>query len=186
MKLRKAIHIIGEGITEKYYFKHLKSLKGFRCSTHPRFFANQAIYQYEKKIKEILSADAIVICVFDADVYQNKPKEKTKLSQFIKKYSKTNNVIICDSLPSIEFWFLLHFKKSGKYFSNYKEIATELKKYISDYDKKEKYLKQEKWVKVLVEKMEIAITNSKSHNDNTQSYSNIYKAIEILSQQINY
>jgi hypothetical protein len=182
MKLREVIHIIGEGLTEKYYFKHLKSLKGFRCSTHPRFFANQAIYQYEKKIEEILSADAIAICIFDTDIYQNKPKEKIKLNQFIKKYSKSNNVIICDSLPSIEFCFFLHFKKIGKYFSNYKEIATELKKYIPDYDKKEKYLKQDKWVRVLVEKMETAMSNSKSFKENTQSYSNIYKAIEILSQ----
>lgn len=97
-------------------------------------------------------------------------------------YKNNENVIICDSLPSIEFWFLLHFLKTNKYFASYSAIRNELRKYILGYDKTEKYLMQDKWVKVLVDKQDVAVGNAKSSKPNEGSYSNIYKAIEILEK----
>ena len=35
MKLRESIYIIGEGLTEKYYFQHLKKLQGYSCDQGP-------------------------------------------------------------------------------------------------------------------------------------------------------
>ncbi len=186
MRTRESIFIIGEGLTEKLYFQHLKKLKGYSCVVRPRFFSSKnSIYYLEKRTKELLQADVTVICAFDADVAQRNDEEKERLNKFMITYKNNENVIICDSLPSIEFWFLLHFIKTNKHFSNYNAIRKELRKHISGYDKTEKYLMQDKWVKVIVDKQDVAIGNAKSLKSNGGSYSNIYKAIEIL-EKINY
>ncbi len=183
MKLRESIYIIGEGFTEKYYFQHLKKLKSYHCVVRPRFFLSKnSIYYLEKRTKELLSADVTVICAFDADVSLRNKEEKLRLQKFITKYKNNDKVIVCDSLPSIEFWFLLHFKKTNRHFANYNALKVELKKYIPDYDKTEKYLMQDKWVKILLPKQENAIDHIKVLKPNNVSYSNIYKAIEILEK----
>lgn len=183
MKLRESIYVIGEGLTEKYYFQHLKKAKGYSCVVRPRFFSNKnSIYYLEKRTKELLLADVTVICAFDSDVAQRNKEEKKLLRNFIAKYRTNRNVIICDSLPSIEFWFLLHFKKTNKHFPNYNAIRTELRKFITGYDKTEKFLLQDNWVKTLADKQESAIKNSKILKPDEGSYSNIYRAIELLEK----
>ncbi|MCD4683064.1 MAG: RloB family protein [Bacteroidales bacterium] len=185
MKLRESIYVIGEGLTEKYYFQHLKILKGYSCVIRPRFFSSKnSIYYLEKRTKELLLADVTVICAFDSDVSQRNEEEKARLQNFVKEFNCNDKVIICDSLPSIEFWFLLHFKYTNKHFPNYNSIRNELRNFIPDYDKTEKFLIQDKWVKALVEKQENAIKNGKTLKPNSGSYSNIFKAIEILESII--
>lgn len=62
----------------------------------------------QKKIEEILSGDGIAVCVFDADVTAWDEAEKKRLNAMIKKYASNKNVLICDSMPAIEYWFLIH------------------------------------------------------------------------------
>lgn len=40
---RQVIHIVGEGLTELFYFSHLKKLLGYRYSISPRLFENNRI-----------------------------------------------------------------------------------------------------------------------------------------------
>lgn len=104
---RQVIHIVGEGLTELFYFSHLKKLLGYRYAISPRLFENNSIEKIEKKIKELLSEDVFVICVFDADVSRRSDTENRKMAALKKRYEKNQNVILCDSLQSIEYWFLL-------------------------------------------------------------------------------
>ena len=185
MKLRESIYVIGEGLTEKYYFQHIKKLKGYSCVVRPRFFSSKnSIYYLEKRTKELLLADVTVICAFDSDVSQRNQEERERHQKFIKSYQGNKKVIICDSLPSIEFWFLLHFRKTNKQFANYTAIRNKLRKYIPNYDKTERFLCQDKWVRVLIDKQNIAIENGKSLNPEEGSYSNIYKAVKILEEML--
>lgn len=185
MKTRESIFIIGEGLTEKLYFQHLKKLKGYSCVVRPRFFSSKnSIYYLEKRTMELLMADVTVICAFDADVAQRNDGERERLQNFVKKYRDDDKVIICDSLPSIEFWFLLHFKKTNKHFPNYNAIRDELRKYIPGYDKTDKFLIQDKWIKTLIDRQDSAIKNGKSLNSGDGSYSNIYKAVVILEKML--
>lgn len=185
MKLRESIYVIGEGLTEKYYFQHLKKIKGYSCIVRPRFFSSKnSIYYLEKRTKELLLADVTVICAFDADILQRNQEERERHQKFIKKYKGNKKVIICDSLPSIEFWFLLHFRKTNKQFANYSSIRDELRKYIPNYDKTIKFLSQDKWVKALIDRQNIAIKNGKGLNPEEGSYSNIYKAVKTLEEML--
>ena len=179
--LREGIFIIGEGLTEQYYFHHLKQIKKYNCIVKPRFFGNTNITQIEKTVENLLQGYVTVICVFDADVSKRNEVERRKFEKFKRKYTNTKRVIICDTLPSIEYWFLLHFLDTNKSFTSSRKVLQELKKYIPNYEKTEKFLEKSKWIKEFVNKLEVACKNAKKDIPGSgNSYSNIYKAIAKL------
>ncbi len=141
---KPGIYIVGEGITEQYYFSHIKKLYGFHCTIKPRFFGNTSISEMKKKIEELLQGDIFVICVFDADVSAHNESERKKLEQLQNKYRKNKNLLFCNSLPSIEYWFLLHHEHTNRYFKDAKAAEIALKKYIKDYEKTAQFLEKEK------------------------------------------
>lgn len=179
---RQVIHIVGEGLTELFYFSHIKRLLDYRCSISPRLFENNSIEKIEKKIIELLREDVFVICVFDADVSRRSAVENKKLTTLKKRYAKNTNVLLCDSLQSIEFWFLLHYEDTCRHFNDSAATEQALKHYIPAYDKTRKYLEKEKWVKEMIAdgKMDKACELAEKYNGK-DSYSGIYKAIEKLS-----
>ena len=138
--------IIGAGITEQWYFTHLKALRGYRVKIRPRFFGTETAAGLDKKIEEVLRDESIAICVFDADVSTWNEAERKKLTALQKKYEGNPSVLLCDSMPSIEYWFLLHFKHTTRHFGTSKAVIKELKKYIPQYDKTEQFLSHQKWV----------------------------------------
>ncbi|MDR1114677.1 MAG: RloB family protein [Tannerella sp.] len=179
---KSGIYIVGEGITEQYYFSHIKKLVGFHCTIKPRFFGNTSIAEMRKKIEELLSGDIFVICVFDADVTVYNESERKKLEQLQNKYRKNKNLLFCSSLPSIEYWFLLHHEHTNRYFKDAKSAETALKRYVNDYEKTMRFLEKEKWVKDLCSenKLEAAIERAKHFDPEYGSYTNLYEAFEIL------
>ncbi len=46
---RQVIHIVGEGLTELFYFNHLKKLLGYRYSISPRLFDNNSVMKLRKE-----------------------------------------------------------------------------------------------------------------------------------------
>ena len=183
--LKKSIYVIGEGITEQYYFSHLKVIKKYRCAVKPRFFKNTSIADIESQIEQLLKEDITIVCVFDADNSGRSKKEQERLNNLKAKYSENKNVVLCDSLPSIEYWFLLHYIDKCPHYQNAKAVENDLKKFIQDYKKTEVFLKKQKWVKDLTEVngcLKSAIRRASKQKD-TPSYSNIYKAIKLLQQK---
>lgn len=138
--------IIGAGITEQWYFTHLKALRGYRVKIRPRFFGTETAAGLDKKIEEVLRDESIAICVFDADVSTWNEAERKKLAALQKKYEGNASVVLCDSMPSIEYWFLLHFKHTTRHYGTSKAVIKELKKYLPQYDKTEQFLGNQKWV----------------------------------------
>lgn len=174
------ITIIGEGLTERGYFKHLKSLKGYRYTCKPRNFSQQSIDDLQKQIDKVLEDDGVAVCVFDADVARDKPAERKKLEAMQKKYAGKEQVILCDSMPSIEFWFLIHYLNTNKYFASSTDVIKVLRRFLPDFSKHETYLAKEKWVVDMIAngKQDIAMDRAKGFGMTGESYSNIYKAFE--------
>lgn len=174
------ITIIGEGLTERGYFKHLKSLKGYRYTCKPRNFSQQSIDDLQKQIDKVLEDDGVAVCVFDADVARDKPAERKKLEAMQKKYAGKEQVILCDSMPSIEFWFLIHYLNTNKYFASSTDVIKVLHRFLPDFSKHETYLAKEKWVVDMIAngKQDIAMDRAKGFGMTGESYSNIYKAFE--------
>ena len=155
---RQVIHIVGEGLTELFYFSHLKKILGYRYSISPRLFENNSIEKIDKKIKELLDEDVFVICVFDADVSRRSDAENKKMVSLKKKYENNPNVILCDSLQSIEYWFLLHFEDTCRHFQD-----SAAKEMLAD------------------SKMDRACELAEKYKGR-DSYSEIYKAIKKVSE----
>lgn len=174
------ITIIGEGLTERGYFKHLKSLKGYRYTCKPRNFSQQSIDDLQKQIGKVLEDDGVAVCVFDANVARDKPAERKKLEAMQKKYAGKEQVILCDSMPSIEFWFLIHYLNTNKYFASSTDVIKVLHRFLPDFSKHETYLSKEKWVVDMIAngKQDIAMDRAKGFGMTGESYSNIYKAFE--------
>lgn len=57
------------------------------------------------------------------------------------KYAGNKNVLICDSMPPIEFWFLIHYVNTSRYFQDSDAVINMLRRYISGYDKSGTFLK---------------------------------------------
>lgn len=185
-ELKPGIYIAGEGITEQYYFYHIKKLLDFHCTVKPRFFGNTSISKMGETIEELLRGDIFIICVFDVDVATRNESERDELKRLQNKYRKEKNVLFCTSLPSIEYWFLLHYEETNRYFKDAKAVEDVLKRYITNYERTRQFLEKEKWVQDLCSKgkLEQAIKRSKHFKPRRgSSHTEIHKAFEVLTRR---
>ena len=174
--------IIGAGLTERWYFSHLQFHFNLKIKIRPRFFGNENITTLEKRIIQVLSNEGIAVVIFDADVSTWNDAEKARLIALKKKYEKSKRVILCDSQPSIEYWFLLHYLKTNRFFGTSKAVVDELVKYVERFEKTNDFLRNPKWVEDLCNngKLKDALERAISYGEQGPSYSNVWKAIKYV------
>ena len=117
-------------------------------------------------------------------------------NEFIEslKYEiESGQVTICDSMPSFEFWLLLHFVDHEGLLNNYSQVSNILAPHIKPYFldstkglkqllKQEKHLKDSQWVKRLMDegRIEQAVERAKVcleraiRKEGGQSYSKVF------------
>lgn len=175
--------LIGAGITEQWYFKHLKTLKDYRVKIRPRFFGTETANGMAKRIEEVLQNDGFAICVFDADVSTWNELELKKWNALRRKYKDNPSVLLCDSLPSIEYWFLLHYRNTNRYYGTSQAVIEDLKNFIPQYDKAEKFLQQEKWVAEMTGegRLEEACARAEAFGTDGESYSKVFEVINVIA-----
>lgn len=195
--------ICGGSKTERYYFTHINDTTEYKFNIRPRYFGDEARYTdvFPKRIREIQNSnqDAKIYCVFDWDtIYGNKAR-LSKHDVFLRLFQKdiaSEAVVICPSMPSIEYWFLLHFVDYTNFLRNYGAVANKLAYYLKDCFpdhsiplkkllKMEKHLKEPIWVKKMCAdgKFESAIERAEKNINaaikakalDSQSYTFVYK-----------
>ena len=178
------ITIIGEGATERYYFTHLKRLRGYNYICKPRNFTEQTFDEMQKQIDRVLADNGIAVCVFDADVTRTRSAEKAKFEDMKRRYANNPTVILCDSMPSIEFWFLLHCLNANRYFATSDDVIGTLHRYMPQFSKHQSFLSKERWVSELLEgnRLDTAIANANSIGKEGESYSNLHILFNILNR----
>ena len=194
--------ISGGTNTERWYFVHINDITDYKFNIIPKYFGDESNYTevFPKRIKGILekNIDAKVYCVFDWDTIFNNDDNLKKHKAFeneIQADIDNGKVILCPSMPSIEYWFLLHFQ-------NYTELiktngnaigilAPHIKTWFSSDKKLSKILKSEKYIKsphwvenlcadgkleLAIQRAENNINTAKENNDlDNQSYTYVYK-----------
>lgn len=194
--------ISGGTNTERWYFVHINDITDYKFNIIPKYFGEESSYTevFPKRIKGILekNIDAKVYCVFDWDTIFNNDDNLKKHKAFeneIRVDIDDGKVILCPSMPSIEYWFLLHFQ-------NYTELiktngnaigilAPHIKTWFSSDKKLSKILKSEKYIKsphwvenlcadgkleLAIQRAENNINTAKENNDlDNQSYTYVYK-----------
>ncbi|MBR6103638.1 MAG: RloB domain-containing protein [Paludibacteraceae bacterium] len=198
--------ISGGTNTERYYFTHINDTTEYKFNIRPKYFADESNYTeaFPKRIKEILNAntDPKIFCVFDWDTIYGIDAKIKKHEDFEKQFRTeidNGNVVICPSMPSIEYWFLLHFEDKTNLLKDYRAISNILAPYIKPCFadptknlkkllKQEKYLQDSTWVKNLCSdgKLDAAIKRAEDNIKAAEeagdlanhSYSYVYKAFK--------
>ena len=183
---RSRITVIGEGLTERWYFEHLRTIKGYRYDCKPRFFAHQSYEEMMKLIDWVLQNGGIAVCVCDADISRGNEERNKKLQEMKALYAKDERVFVCDSMPSIEFWFLIHYINTSKYFKDADAVIKALKKYIPGYGKTGAFLEKQSWVADMStnKRQSEACKRAAVLGPQDESYSEIYKAIALFAETI--
>ena len=180
---RSRITVIGEGLTERWYFEHLRTLKGYHYDCKPRFFTHQSYEEMGKLIDWVLRSGGIAVCVCDADITRTNEERKKAFQAMKAKYAENKDVLICDSMPSIEFWFLIHYINTSKYFQDSDAVIQMLRRHIANYDKSGAFLEKQQWVTEMStdERQTEACNRATLFSPNSESYSEIHLAIKLFT-----
>lgn len=165
--------IIVDGDCESWYFQMLRRNENkINVDLKPEIPQRKKLKeQFEKVIEQSKHYDK-VFWIVDYDVISSETKLAEKgaesAKQEFKKYvlelrKNYKNILIIINNPCLEFWILLHFETTGKYFDNCEGATKQLKKHLPDYEKTSKYFtKQDKDIYLrLKPKLKTAIANAK-------------------------
>lgn len=162
----------------------MRTVMGYRYDCKPRFFSKQSYDEMRKLVEQVLQSGGIAVCICDADITRENVTESQKLKEMKDAYASNDKVVICDSMPSIEFWFLLHYLETNRYFRDSAEVASILRRYLPGFQKHSNFLEKAQWVADLCsdDKLTLAVTRAESISKNleAQSYSNIFEAIKLF------
>ena len=198
--------ISGGSNTEHWYFTHINDTTEHKFNIRPKYFGDESNYTeaFPKRIKEVLCAnnDVRIFCVFDWDTIYGDEAQQKKHKAFEEQFQAeiSNGIVtLCPSMPSIEYWFLLHFVDYTRLMKSYGEVAGILAPYLKSCFsnpakpmkkllKKEKYLKDAAWVKNMCAdgKLAVAIERAEKNIEKAiasggleeQSYSYVYKVFK--------
>lgn len=160
------ILIVCEGEkTEPNYFNDLKrrlkihpmqvAVYGKECGPDPLSVVNFARNKRKDSARNGLRYDQ-VWCVVDKDAHTN-------LAEAVNM-AEANKCKVCLSVPSFEFWYLLHFTYTTRPFVNADAVIQELKKYLKNHA----YLKNSPPMDELMPRLEEAITHSERVRKNSK------------------
>ncbi len=167
-QFKKSIIIYCPGTTERDYLEHLH-IDRYPKMSIDIFPKMGKADQFEKVIKQIEKEFDFkginglqIFYVNDMDAIVRQHKENTYETRKNRLLTKAGeSVFFIESMPSIEFWFLVHFESRDKLYLTCDEVIHQLKHggYLSDYDKKQDYT--EKVYEKLRTRIDVALKNSK-------------------------
>ena len=164
INLNNSVAIIVDGKDEKWY---LENIKKHYQEQHPSLkrIKIEPELPSKKKVKELFGLAETkhmegykhVVLIVDLDTPNKDPKEFRIFEDLYNKYFSIKNVpstgrisskykwmqnlTVIINNPCLEYWYIIHFEYTQKFFNNFSELKPELQKYLPDYDKNEKYYK---------------------------------------------
>ena len=140
---KSSYSVIVDGKTEVWYFQLMKTHETLpRINIEPilpkkkkladLFKLAEENARYYDRVFLLLDLDAII---HDAQIEE--------LRKYYDEVNENEKITILFNNPCLEFWFLLHFKETAKYFSHCSEAINALKntKRLESYSKTERYFK---------------------------------------------
>ncbi len=137
--------IVGEGITEWYYFSTMRQVERFGFEVKPSIPKHSDFRSILDSARR-LAAEGYdyVFCVLDMDDLIKKPALLREYLRERARNRQNRNILFVESMPCFELWFLLHFLQgySAKVYENFHQLKPELMKYIKDYEKTEAFFRK--------------------------------------------
>ena len=142
-----------DGETEIWYLQMLKqNERGIRLNVEPEIPQKKALEDQFDLVCVLAEGEYdSVYWIVDLDAIIKESNEaisgtKTRLSRFnemrVKLCNDYQKVKVIVNNPCLEFWFLLHFERTSKYYRDCSSVVRSLKKHLSGYEKTEKFFKK--------------------------------------------
>lgn len=141
--------IIVDGETEVWYFQMLKRNEpSLQVNIEPKIPQRKRLSEQYEKVLELAEDFTKVFWTIDLDVViaeskiakKGEPNQIQQLKNYLNELKKNyDNVITILNNPCLEYWFVLHFEQTTKYFPKCKEAEKQLVKQLNDYEKTQKY-----------------------------------------------
>ena len=143
--------IVVDGKCESWYLNMLKRNEKIKdINIEPKLPQKKKVSEQFEKVEEFSLIYDKVIWIIDLDVINKETKETKKgnitaiqeLKKYFNKIDKLySNVIIIINNPCLEYWYLLHFEQTSKYYNNYGKLVKQIRnqELLADYEKTEKY-----------------------------------------------
>jgi len=141
--------IIVDGETEVWYFHMLKRNEpSLQVNIEPKIPQKKRLSEQYEKVIQLAEDFTKVFWIIDLDVVikeskasiKGKPNQIQQLKSYLNKLKKNyDNVITILNNPCLEYWFVLHFEQTTKYFSKCSDAESQLRKHLKDYKKTQKY-----------------------------------------------
>ena len=185
--ITKGTAIVGDGLCEKLYFDQMKTFEKLPSNIEPKLPKtgawNTVFDTVEKLLKNEEYTQIYCLIDFDTVISQNAFE---KYANRKHKILKTHKVTVYECNPCFEFWYLMHFEKTSRTFSNCDNVADYLKKYLGDYAKTEEYYIKKLIYEHLKPNQPKAVENAQFLEQNREDFSvqypraEVYKLIEEL------
>ena len=133
---------VADGECEYWYLQKLRDSENVRIDVFPKLYQKKSMNEQYEQVVSYSEDSEKVFWIIDLDVILKETRECKKGSgTTLAKFKKYANVEIVINNPCLEFWFLLHFCQTTKYFESYDKLLPDLKKQarLSNYEKTEKY-----------------------------------------------
>lgn len=151
---KSTIAFVVEGKTEMWYLQMLKKNEernsNVRINIKPEIPQKKRLEDQYKSVCNLAEVYEKVFWILDFDVILKETKESKNnqqscLIEFLnyrrKLLKKYNNVEVIVNNPCFEYWFLLHFVRTQRKYTNCSGVIKQLEKNLPDYKKTEKYFK---------------------------------------------
>lgn len=196
-KLRESAMIIGEGITEFYYFQSLRDVYK-QVVFKPDCPKHTSIRELERKIREAAEKGYThIFCIIDMDT-KNKEPERTQYeklkAKFAKPINKPKKGIYCkveffETHLCTEMFFRYYFGYTSRSYGDQESLIKDLNKYV-EYEKTIDFFSKSKGLHSYFERnggsLKKAIANAeksmkeKEKNDRDYTYSELGQLMKAL------
>ena len=137
--------VLVDGETEKWYLDKLRAYERPEGVTiKPDLPGKTSLREQFEAVKRNADIYDASIWIVDLDVIIRDHKEQL-FHEFLREIQSTivlrDRIFVLVNAPSLEFWFLLHVKDTGKFYPDCESVINELRKFhpLKEYAKSEKY-----------------------------------------------
>ena len=149
LKSKPTFAVVVDGDCEVWYLQMLKrNERSIIVNVEPKIPQRKRLSEQYENVIKLSEENTKVFWIIDFDVIARETKSaktasKTAIQSFLA-YKKTiaekhKNIVIIVNNPCFEFWLLLHFEVTTKYFDTCEGVEKQLKKHLKDYEKTQKY-----------------------------------------------
>lgn len=129
---------ITDGQTEVWYLNQMKMAEQLTIDIRPEMPEGKTLADMYNEVLDKAEHYDMVFWIVDADVVI-KEGNQHELALCFDALTRLNNVVTIVNTPCLEYWYLLHYKDTNRYFAKYDELYVELKKCLPDYEKNHRY-----------------------------------------------